>query len=252
MYGIDLNSPIEYLYSSMRYFAPNEKHVNRLCQDEVLLLVYQGVLRFCEDGKEYEVKRGEYHIQKAGSIQAGNFPSDTPKYLYVHFKAKRSDGENCLAPRGEFEVNEFFPLMEELDRLNHNKAPLAQKLSVFFSILSGLFKKSSDNSVADSISDYISSNLHCNITLSDLCHRFHFSKNHIITLFKNKYKMTPIQYINHKKLEECEYHLEVTSQTTEDIAFRCGFNNYSHFYRLFIKKHGISPAQWRNNLRSRG
>lgn len=251
MYGIDLNSPIEYLYSSMRYFAPNEKHVNRVCNDEVLVLVYQGVLRFCEDGKEYEISRGEYHIQRAGSRQAGNLASDSPKYLYVHFKAKRCHGEVCLAPSGSFDLGELLPLMEELDLLSHNKAPLIQKIAVFYSILTKLLKKNKEHGIAESIADYIRDNLHDSINLETLCKRFHFSKNHVINLFKSKYGLTPIQFINQKKLEECEYYLEVTSQSAEDIAFSCGFNSYSHFYRLFIKKHGMSPAAWRSKLISR-
>ena len=59
MYGIDLNKEIKYLFSSLRFFASKEHHVDRFCKDDVLLLVYDGVLRFSEDGVMYEIHPGE-------------------------------------------------------------------------------------------------------------------------------------------------------------------------------------------------
>ena len=37
-----------------------------------------------------------------------------------------------------------------------------------------------------------------------------------------------------------------SSLAISSIAFESGFNNYSHFYRLFYRKHQISPSEWRN------
>lgn len=65
MEGIDLNKPITYIHSSLRFFNEKEHHINRFCEENVLLLVYKGVLRFSENGIEHEVRPGEYYIQKA-------------------------------------------------------------------------------------------------------------------------------------------------------------------------------------------
>lgn len=32
----------------------------------------------------------------------------------------------------------------------------------------------------------------------------------------------------------------------------CGFNNYSHFYRLFVHETGLSPVKWREQARKKG
>ena len=60
MRGIDLNKPITYQYASMRYFSPGERHITRFCMHDVLLMVFDGILRFNEDNTEYEVHAGEY------------------------------------------------------------------------------------------------------------------------------------------------------------------------------------------------
>ena len=35
--------------------------------------------------------------------------------------------------------------------------------------------------------------------------------------------------------------MEMTSETLENVAAACGFRNYSHFYRLFVRKNRLSP-----------
>ena len=74
-----------------------------------------------------------------------------------------------------------------------------------------------------------------------LCNKFHFSKNHIINLFKRSYHMTPLAYANQVRLERAEYLLEVTSEPIEHIAAQCGFQNYSNFYKRFYRKTEFPP-----------
>ena len=51
MKGINLNKEVTYEYASFRYFEKNEYHVERFCESDVLLLVFDGILRFSEDCK---------------------------------------------------------------------------------------------------------------------------------------------------------------------------------------------------------
>ena len=75
-------------------------------------------------------------------------------------------------------------------------------------------------------------------------------KIHIINKFKEKYGKTPADFVNELKIRKCMNLLESTSKTSEEIMFECGFNNYSHYYRLFVRKNGVSPSEWRANVRS--
>ena len=58
MTGIDLNKPALYKHASFRFFEEKEHHTTRFCGDNVLLLVYKGILRFSEDGVKQEVCAG--------------------------------------------------------------------------------------------------------------------------------------------------------------------------------------------------
>ena len=49
-----------------------------------------------------------------------------------------------------------------------------------------------------------------------------------------------------------QYLLEVTSESAENIAIESGFNDYSHFYKLFYRENGISPKDWRLKKQTMG
>ena len=249
MKGICLNQPINYKYASFRYFAENEHHVTRICPEDVLLLVFDGILRFSENGIPYEISAGEYHIQQHDSIQTGEHTSSSPKYLYVHFLAnwKETEGktEEILPFQGSFSVVKLKKLMEQLDLYAHNEYTMVECEAVFFEIISRLFRSETQITIGKQIAEFIEQNFAGDISLRRLSEEFHFSKNHIINLFRKEYGITPIQYVKSVRIREAQRLLEATSKNAEVIAQECGFQDYSYFYKLFREKNGTSPVQWR-------
>ena len=205
MHGIRLDKSIEYRCASLRFFSKGEHHVSRICPDDVLLLVYDGILRFCEDGTQFEIHPGQYHIQRHGSVQSGVIASDAPKYLYVHFLAEWTDQGAVLPRSGTFEYTRLKAYMDELDSLAHSKAPYITQAGKFYSILTELQQPPAGNPLANQIADFIAKECHRTISLDLLCQEFHFSKNHIINTFRRSYGMTPIAYTNHIRLQKAAY-----------------------------------------------
>lgn len=249
MYGVDLNKVIVYKHASLRFFEKNEYHVSRICKDNVLLLVYEGVLRFIEDGRPYEISAGSYHIQRSNSVQGAVEVSDQPKYLYVHFDAEWCDGDSTLAADGYFDYVEFKERMERLDVMAHGDFSLLELSAAFFDLLVLLYKKKRVRSIASKIADYVADNYKIGFSLEDLAEHFHFSKNHIINIFKREYGMTPFEYVAVLRIREAERLLEITSDSIESIAYECGFGNYSNFYRQFCSLNSVSPIIWRREKR---
>lgn len=248
MYGIDLNKEIRYKFASFRFFNEREYHVNRICKDDVLLLVYDGILRFSEDDVCYEVHPGEYHIQKHGSIQRGVLPSDAPKYLYVHFYAEWTE-DSLIEKSGTFDYQYLKNEMEQMNALSYGDAPYIVKAAKFYAILSKLYRKKPTDKIADEIAEFIRENYRHNVSMDMLCKKFSFSKNHIINTFKNAFRQTPIAYLNFVRLKNAEELLITTSEPIESISLCCGYQNYSHFYRQFMRKNNISPEKFRRQRR---
>lgn len=249
MAGIDMNQTITYMYSSLRYFNKNDHHVKRYCEEDVLLLVFEGILRFSEDGVPVEVHAGEYYIQQRNHRHDGETASDAPKYLYVHFIGAWTEEKHALTKRGYFDYSELKTQMERMDMLCHSGASYIEQTSVFYEILSHLYQKEKRSTTANQIAEFIAQNHTGTLTLEMICKKFNFSKNHVINLFKKEYHMTPFEYMNYLKIKQAECLLELTSQPAEKIAYECGFHNYSHFYRLFQRTHQASPSEWRTKKR---
>lgn len=62
--------------------------------------------------------------------------------------------------------------------------------------------------------------------------------------------LAPLEYVHTLRLEESKHALETTDAPIEDIAAEVGYEDASFFGRLFRRKVGITPAQYRKRFRA--
>lgn len=65
--------------------------------------------------------------------------------------------------------------------------------------------------------------------------------------FFDYYHTTPGKWLTNKRLKHASILLKTSKQSISEIAFNSGFENASHFSRIFKQKFGLSPLQYRNN-----
>lgn len=95
---------------------------------------------------------------------------------------------------------------------------------------------------------HIRRNLQENITIDAMAEMTCLSKDHFIRLFKSECGQSPLQYINHRKVELAETLLATTDQSIKQIADRLSFSDSSYFTRLFHKITGTTPAAYRRKV----
>ena len=66
-------------------------------------------------------------------------------------------------------------------------------------------------------------------------------------IVKKRYGRTLYRVIMDKRLSTAEQLLRTTDMTVEQVGNTVGFSSISGFYREFVKRHGVTPAQYRNN-----
>ena len=104
------------------------------------------------------------------------------------------------------------------------------------------------NELASSIEAYLDENLERPIRLGDLCKQFSVTKNQLYTLFHTYFKTTVTAYILLKRLERAKSLLAMTNLPISQISEQVGFADYNYFIRLFKKKTGYTPLQFRKKF----
>jgi len=143
----------EYIYSSYRSFREGEHHVTRVCDEDVIVMVFSGVLCFTENGAPIEVGRGEYYIQQKGLFQSGDTVSDSPYYYYIHMSCRISESSGCFIPRrGKFDMLEIKRLADRLEAVKHDKNAKIELNAAFLSVLSALIRSAQEPRTASRLS----------------------------------------------------------------------------------------------------
>lgn len=92
---------------------------------------------------------------------------------------------------------------------------------------------------------YIEQNLKKEITVNMLCRKFNVSKNYLYEHFRSSFNCTVNEYIVSKRIEYAKKLLMDSDMPVNNIAEECGVFNHTYFCRLFKRKTGISPLQYR-------
>lgn len=87
------------------------------------------------------------------------------------------------------------------------------------------------------------------ITIQTIAEAVGFSPSHFMKFFKQTFGMSFIGYLNTHRLVIAARLLVSSDDTILSIAVETGFENLSYFNRMFKKKFGITPRQYRQRNR---
>ncbi|NDL66943.1 AraC family transcriptional regulator [Anaerotalea alkaliphila] len=240
---------------------------------EVYLLV-SGDLDFLIEGQTYRLNPGDIVLLDTRDLhQAYIRKTDTPYERYVfwisrsYLRSLSSDKTDLLqcfeAPEKRSVVNTDFEIRQELKMLfqklialedfqGEGKDLLAKAYSMEIlvkirniladkeKLYNTILKKSV---LIDSMIAHIEANLSEDLTIDRLAEEFFLSKYHLSREFKKYTGVTIHRYIILKRLIMAkEFILQNDSIT--DVYIKCGFGDYSNFFRAFKKEYGITPKQF--------
>ncbi len=111
-----------------------------------------------------------------------------------------------------------------------------QPLKCFFSELC--------RSAKPSIKEIMEANFFSNLSLNEFARLCARSLSAFKQEFKNIFQTTPGKWLLEKRLEYSRYLLETTGFSIDEICTVSGFENRSHFIRVFKSKYGLTPAKF--------
>ena len=87
------------------------------------------------------------------------------------------------------------------------------------------------------------------ISLKDVAAAVHLSPAYLATRFKQSTGFSVGVWITRLRLTEACSRLIHTDETIEQMTYQLGWNDVTHFIRVFKKMYAITPAQWRRHNR---
>lgn len=248
--------PIYYVYWSQSFRDKRDLHYHN-CAELGLCLKGSGI--FFIDNQIYPFQRNTISYIEKGHPHIAQSPNDFPsEWIFIFFdptfwKLTQLPPNSLLTIN--LECSQLLDmLLQELSETDGHSRACVGHLLFLLSVKLGrlhsikdetmLFADCSPISSAISyISQHYQEEIHTN-TLASLCS---FSTGYFNQLFRSITGLSPKGYIDSIRLMAAENYLINTSLPILELAQQSGFHSLSSFNRFFLKRHGISPRQFRKN-----
>lgn len=263
------SNPINgFLYATDIGFYPNaSNHYRQRKQGspENILIYCVAGKGWCKiENKLYTIMPNQFLVVPLGLAHTYSADKEDPWTIYwIHFKGegglhlarslyeKLITGDNMIYI-SEARNNLFDELYKNL-QLGYGKSNTGYASILLWQILgSFLYDERFGASLMQQQSDpiekaiaYISENIQSRLTLEMISGEANLSVSHFSMLFKNKTGYTPVEYVNHLKIQIACQNLQFTNFRIKEIAELSGIEDPYYFSRVFNSLMGVSPTQYR-------
>ena len=265
----------------MEIYDGNKRDTNNFCSTSFLQINSCGVQVKYENEMHILRKKGrcDYHIlfvcegecqvfyeKKMNIIKMGGFVFYPPnmrqeyilnkktKTIWLHFngyevenillEAKISFGIHQIPYSSIFEKM-FLQLIAE----HNNQLNISNEKGLLLTILFDLGKSinrvyTTENKISECIK-FITTHYNTNISISELAASCNLSNSRFYHLFKTVTQMSPYKYQQELRINNAKLMLSSTNLSVSEISIQLGYGDPLYFSRLFKRKTGKSPMEFR-------
>lgn len=102
----------------------------------------------------------------------------------------------------------------------------------------------------EQVKKYIRSHFHKQLTLEEAADYVELSPYYVSKLFKDKSGITFIDYVTEVRITEAKREMLDPTKSLKEICFNVGYKDPNYFSRVFKRKAGLSPSQYRERLQT--
>ena len=213
--------------------------------------IYHEFLQLIEGNALYNVEGTEYKIS-SGDLLITN-PNE---FHFLDTLNTRKFGTNNRIPSEIFNKYNLGDIFKGVEHYSANPtddtdfmvstyaAQLVVKLSEILKKEFLVNDTSSKNKHIKEIQNYIEQNFTHNLNIDDIAEHMFLNKSYISRLFKSETGLTISVYINMRRVMMAK-NLLLAGENAMDIFYKCGFSDYTTFYRVFKKYTDMSPEQFK-------
>lgn len=245
---------IDFSYKIDRASDPADNYQRHMHYFNELIFFIDGDVKYTVESNTVQLRKGDLIFIPSGKY---HFATVGQEAIYERYVLKFSDSVMPPFLREKMHASNCFfgnhkelqPQFDQLDSYYNNFSD--EELYTLFvceiiKTMVLLCKNPTDvrrqyNNMLSPILRYIDENIQNSITLDELSEYFHFSKSYISNEFKKYIKMPLMQYIRTKKIIAA-HNMLLTGRKKYEVAELFGFEDYSTFYRTYVKVMGFPPA----------
>ena len=186
-------------------------------------------------------------------------------FKYIHFQGGMTEScltyiENHLGPVFQVPQTIFHEVEEHLDEVireteKNSRIDYAIVSSHIYTILTRFLSYENmdgnserSNAALQLALAYITGNYHRKISTREIADAAYLSRSYLSESFKKTYGIGPHEYLTMYRLSQAKKELLHTKKSIAVIAEQTGFRDVYMFSRVFRKKFGITPSEYRKQL----
>ena len=168
----------------------------------------------------------------------------TMKQLYLEYSKVFFDVVN----RKKYDINSFFSNEYSYDEFSKSYKTCIRFLDGIS--YTGKMLEKNDDTEEDRLlkaKQYITENINKNITRTEVANYLYLSEEYFSRWFSKETGDSFKNYVLNQKIEYAKQLLENTGLTVGIIASKVGYDNFSYFSKMFKKKEGMTPQDYRQS-----
>ena len=227
----------------------------------VIHFVLSGKGVFFMEGKKYELEAGTGFLISPGVLAFYQADELNPwTYIWVGFSGSKAReyisgiGLSSHAPIFHSEEHEALYACVR-DMMEHNTYGVANELRRIGQLHVFLSMIAKENPMEEEVGkgnqyvkraiEYIQSNYHIPIKVSDVADYVCINRSYLYSLFQNALEMSPQQFLSRYRITKAAELLLTSSLPVESIALSTGYNDPFVFTKAFKQLTGMAPTTYR-------
>ena len=249
-------SDIGMYYCGKRILTRNHVYGPEIRNHFLFVLINQGEASFYHRGKTVKLKARDMLVMCPG--ERIHYVADTPwsiqwvglygETVDTYMKELSVNGDHpILTVEHSREMSE---VLEDLYRVSRGRSEYlrcrqTELIYRFFSLLLHKSKKPSRYDIAEGAKKIMDYNFERQITVADVADALHLYAAYLTRKFVQKFGIAPKEYLIQKRIDHAKTLLTQSEASIAEIAASVGYVDPLYFSRIFKKKEGVCPREYR-------
>lgn len=213
-----------------------------------LTIVLHGELHYMLNGVPTVVKEGDAILIKSGTLREREASHDKVDYVSFNFHTATPPVlPEIINDAVHGDIKLIITACDDIIRRHqtHYEQTMSYLLAAILTTMEDRYQNRNISTLTSKILKYLNKNLARKITLADIGKLTFFSPVYCDTVFKKDMGASIIEYLLEQRVAEAKKLLIEGVFSPSEIAAMTGFEDSNYFSRVFKKRTGYTPTQYK-------